>query len=222
MASLRVVEPGDVRRQSSAPVIIGVDVGQRVDPSTIVVAEAFPLDNPDRAAFRYEVRHLERLPIGTPYPAVGDRIAAVVNAIEARPRPINTAPPWLELRVDTTGVGRPVTDALADALRGSRCRLRAVTFVHGDKLDTASGEWRLGKAYLVSTLQVLFQQQRIALPAGHPDAGAMLRELLDYEIKVSEDASDRYGAFRVGSHDDLVTALGLAVIAEPRVYTRYR
>jgi hypothetical protein len=28
---------------------------------------------------------------------------------------------------------------------------------------------------------------------------------------VSEDANDRYGAFRVGSHDDLVTALGLAV-----------
>jgi hypothetical protein len=28
---------------------------------------------------------------------------------------------------------------------------------------------------------------------------------------VSEDANDRYGAFKVGSHDDLVTALGLAV-----------
>lgn len=27
--------------------------------------------------------------------------------------------------------------------------------------------------------------------------------------------SIRYGAFRVGSHDDLVTALGLAVQAEP-------
>ena len=32
-----------------------------------------------------------------------------------------------------------------------------------------------------------------------------------YEIRVSEDANDRYGAFRTGTHDDLVTALGLAV-----------
>jgi hypothetical protein len=32
---------------------------------------------------------------------------------------------------------------------------------------------------------------------------------------VSEDGDDRYGAFRVGSHDDLVTALGLAVQLEP-------
>jgi hypothetical protein len=35
--------------------------------------------------------------------------------------------------------------------------------------------------------------------------------LEDYEIRVSEDANDKYGAFRTGAHDDLVTALGLAV-----------
>ena len=38
----------------------------------------------------------------------------------------------------------------------------------------------------------------------------MGKELLDYEIRVTEDANDHYGAFRVGAHDDLVTALGLA------------
>jgi hypothetical protein len=37
------------------------------------------------------------------------------------------------------------------------------------------------------------------------------QELMDYEIRVDQDANDRYGAFAVGSHDDLVTALGLAV-----------
>lgn len=34
---------------------------------------------------------------------------------------------------------------------------------------------------------------------------------MEYEVKVSEDANDRYGAFKVGSQDDLVTALGLAL-----------
>jgi hypothetical protein len=38
------------------------------------------------------------------------------------------------------------------------------------------------------------------------------KELLAYEIKVDADANDRYGAFKVGSHDDMVTALGLAVV----------
>jgi hypothetical protein len=31
------------------------------------------------------------------------------------------------------------------------------------------------------------------------------------EIRVEERANDTYGAFKVGTHDDLVTALGLAV-----------
>jgi hypothetical protein len=48
-----------------------------------------------------------------------------------------------------------------------------------------------------------------------PEAAAMREELLDYEIKVSEDANERYGAFKVGAHDDLVTALGLAVQEGP-------
>ena len=43
----------------------------------------------------------------------------------------------------------------------------------------------------------------------------LAKELLDYEIRVSEDANDKYGAFRVGSHDALVTALGLAVLDDP-------
>jgi hypothetical protein len=48
------------------------------------------------------------------------------------------------------------------------------------------------------------------------EADALSRELLDYEIKIDQDANEKYGAFKVGSHDDLVTALGLAVQEEPR------
>jgi hypothetical protein len=43
----------------------------------------------------------------------------------------------------------------------------------------------------------------------------LIDELLDYEIRVDENANDKYGAFRVAKHDDLVTALGLAVQVEP-------
>ena len=37
---------------------------------------------------------------------------------------------------------------------------------------------------------------------------AMSRELETYEIKVSEDANDRYGAFKTGAHDDLADGAG--------------
>ena len=47
-----------------------------------------------------------------------------------------------------------------------------------------------GKAWLVSRLQVLLQTGCILLPRTS-EADALTRELLDYEIKVSEDANDR-------------------------------
>ena len=90
-------------------------------------------------------------------------------------------------------------------------------FTHGDHRTEHSGEDKvtLGKAYLVSRLQALLQCNRLHLPAT-AESRALAQELLDYEIRVEEDANERYGAFRGGSHDDLVTALGLAVQFDPK------
>jgi len=74
----------------------------------------------------------------------------------------------------------------------------------------------LGKTWLVSRLQVLLQTGRILLPKT-AEAEALAKELMDYEIRVTEQANDTYGAFKVGTHDDLVTALGLATQVDPRV-----
>jgi hypothetical protein len=94
--------------------------------------------------------------------------------------------------------------------------MRAVTFTHGDRYDRGKG--LLGKAYLVSRLQALLQTQGILLPPDHPEARAMADELKVYEIRVDTNANDTYGAFKVGTHDDLATALGLAVLDDPRDY----
>lgn len=80
------------------------------------------------------------------------------------------------------------------------------------------GKWLLDEAIanvegtqgLVSRLKTLFQTGRVGVPPNHPEAPAMIDELQAYEIKVDQNANDRYGAFRVGTHHDLVTALGLA------------
>jgi len=61
---------------------------------------------------------------------------------------------------------------------------------------------------------VLLQQGRLHLPRP-PEAETLGQELADYELQVQPDANDRYGAFRVGTQDDLVTALGLAVQEVP-------
>jgi hypothetical protein len=74
---------------------------------------------------------------------------------------------------------------------------------------------RISKAWLVSRLQALSQTRRLHLPKT-PGAEVLAKELLDYEIRVDQDANDTYGAFKVGTHDEVVTALGLAVPPPPR------
>lgn len=227
--SVRSIGWVDLTEQRPAPpaagvVVIGADIGQKVDPTALVVAETHRLLPPaGRPWWSFTARHLERLPLGTDYPAVAARIVTICDRITARPRPALTGAPRLYLLVDSTGVGAPVVDILRRELRALRAtggpavRLTAATFTHGDRLTGGLGAATLsvGKAYLVSRLQALFQTGRVRLPAGHAEAAAMMRELMDYEIKISEDANDKYGAFRVGTHDDLVTALGLAVLCDP-------
>jgi hypothetical protein len=158
--------------------------------------------------YHHVARHLERLPLGTPYPRVAERVADIVTGVRAR------AGSYPELYVDATGVGTPIVDTLREA--GIDARLIAVYINHGDRRTPVEGgkEVRLGKAFLVSRMQALLQSELLHLPRT-PEAEVLAEELLDYEIRVSEDANDKYGAFRVGTHDDLVTALGLAVQKDP-------
>jgi len=88
-----------------------------------------------------------------------------------------------------------------EALDREGVSVYAVYFTHGDRRTRERGQITLGKAWLVSRLQALLQTGRILLPAT-AEAQTLAKELQDYEIKVDQDANDKYGAFRVGTHDD--------------------
>jgi len=191
-------------------VTMGVDVGQRRDPTAIAVVDAAFRAGRVPLEMHHMVRHLERVPIGTSYPVVAERVAAVSAGVTrlARTRPT--------LYLDATGVGTPLLDVMRAA--NVSAKVVGVYFTHGDRRSVVDGEIRLGKAYLVGRLQALLQSGRLHLPHT-AEAKALAAELLDYEIRVDENANDRYGAFKVGRHDDLVTALGLATQVDPRPFT---
>jgi hypothetical protein len=189
-------------------VSIGVDVGQRVDPTAIVVGDEDRRDTEDgRGVTHYVVRHLERLPLGTSYPQVVARLRAIAAGVAAHTavRPA--------LYVDATGVGTP----LLDLLRAARVEAEVVGcwFTCGSHRTYAQREVRIGKAWLVSRLQTLVQTGCLHLPHS-PEAEALTQELLDYQIRVDPDRDAKFGAFSTGTHDDLVTALGLACQGDPR------
>ncbi len=188
-------------------ITIGVDIGQRTEPSAVCVTETEDRTGPHGRECHYLVRHLERLSIGTRFPALADRAAQVASRIVER----TADTPCVYL--DATGLGESVVDLFST--RTGSARVVAVYVNHGDRrVRVNRKEVQLGKAYLVGRLQALLQAHCLHLPRT-PDAEALASDLLEFEIKVREDANDRYGAFRVGAQDDLVTALGLATQPEP-------
>lgn len=182
---------------------IGVDVGQKHDPTTICVVEPQDRTVDGEEEQHFLIRHLERLPLGTRYQDVAGRLAFVIRQVDLQ---AGSTP---RIFIDATGVGQPVIDLLREA--NFACRnLVPVYFTHGDQRRENRDDIKLGKAFLVSRLQVLLETRRIHAPR-NSETEALVDELLNYEIRTSENARDQYGAFRPGTHDDLVTALGLAV-----------
>jgi hypothetical protein len=117
-----------------------------------------------------------------------------------------------EIYIDATGFGGELVEEVERS--GDYGRVYTVFFNHGDRRVKEHREVKLGKAWLVTRVQLLLQSHRLHLPRSS-EAERLAEELIEYEVKVAPDANDHYGAFKVGTRDELVTALGLAVQAPP-------
>ncbi len=168
-------------------VTIGVDIGQKVDHSAVVVCEAtqketgkmIPIikdevwylgERPETVP-AFEVRDMTRFPLGTDFDEVGYKVANAIRLIRSGHGNAN-----ITILVDVTGLGNPVLQksilpALKDVPGGFH--IVAATFNHGDRIlgsPLTSHAITVGKAYLASNLKALFQSRRIAIPKNHPEA----------------------------------------------------
>ena len=108
---------------------IGLDLGQAADYSALAVLERIIPQAPEPVSYRthelwqqgqpitpprkplppvYHGRHLERFPLGTPYPKI-------VVAVQERLAPLRAMRAETALVVDKTGVGAPVVDLFTEA-----------------------------------------------------------------------------------------------------------
>ena len=228
------IDPEPVKQPAglklAAPFIpIGIDVGKMHDPTTICVAEAAQRwtgkfkhvpesfsaqgyrkaqDTPILETL-FQVRFVSRIPLNTDYPVVALMLAHLLDNPQLRGKK-------RVVRIDITGVGRPVYDMLiAEVKRMPEHKFIQcvpVTFRHGDEWHKDKGA--LGKAFGVSRVQSLIQRGLVKVPAGQSEVLAMLEELKVYKIKIEKDGMDKYGAFETGTHDDLATALMLACLED--------
>jgi hypothetical protein len=173
----------------------GVDLGQRQDPTALAVIEW------NGEAVALSLRHLERMPLGTPYPEVAERVSR-------RMRSRQLAGGRRHLIVDGTGVGPAVVDLLRQ--KDLQSHLWPVTITGGGTESYADGYFRVPKRELIVGVEVLVEQGGLRIAEGMKDGAALVHEMSEMRVKLSGRARQRYGAGRRGEHDDLVLAVALA------------
>jgi hypothetical protein len=191
------------RRNATTKYVLACDLGQSTDPTALCALEhthsfrEHERGGVDQHEDSFAVRHLQRLPLGMPYP---DQIAEIAR-IAARPPLVGC-----EIVFDATGVGLPVAN-IADTVGMKPTR---VIITAGAEQSFVNGAWHVAKASLVSILDARLHLGELRFAAELLEAGAMREELRDFKRKVSAAGRFQYEA-RVGRHDDLVLAVALAL-----------
>ena len=178
---------------------VGLDLGQKQDFTAVAVVER----EEQRLAWMpapssLQVRHLERMELGTPYTEVVERVREIMRHPDLHRRS--------QLVVDATGVGAPVVDLLRSARIG--CSLTAVTITGGERAQCYGGEWHVPRKDLLAGIEVLLESGELKISGQLAEAERLVRELTSLRL-VAGDAGRRR-AEPSGEHDDLVIAVGLA------------
>ena len=192
---------------------LGVDLGQMNDFTALSVLQTqerprhprwlvYGVDSepPGPAHRSYDLRYLERVALGTPYPAVVDQVQAMREHL-ARAGEVSVV-------VDATGVGAPVVDLF----EREGVPVIPVSITGGDTVgERTGGGFTVPKRDLVTNLQALFQMQQLRIAEGLALADTFVKELANFRLKLNlVTGHDRFEALREGEHDDLVLSVALA------------
>jgi hypothetical protein len=196
--------------------VLGVELGQKRDHTAVAIVERSDVIYRERSAVTYrpfqktELRlvFLERLELGLPYPQIVSAIVETVRRLQ-QPGSSWTVGPNIAVVVDATGVGNAVVDLLKAA--GLGCELVPVTITGGEHESQTAWGWTVPKRDLVSELEVIYATEALLMADDLEFADALMEELDGMEVKPTESGNEKIGAWREGTHDDLVLAVALAV-----------
>ena len=189
---------------------LGVDLGQKQDPTALALVRRVehrdPYGGPGFDGLA--VVGLERVPLGTPYPLVVDRLWRLTHRLDLLGQ--------VKVVVDATGVGSPVVEAMRAA--GLGAEVTAVT-ITGGAAETHKGlDYHVPKQDLMMGLQLLLEKRELKISRKVGEAGALVKELVNMRAQTGVRGRVRVGAEAFGEHDDLVMAVALAVWKAKRIF----
>ncbi|NLI20325.1 MAG: hypothetical protein GX418_02070 [Clostridiales bacterium] len=179
---------------------ISADLGQTTDYTAISITERISSGvNAQGFVNTFHLRHIERPPRGTEYPAIIDRLIEIYRSPQLEKK-------YKAVVIDLTGLGRPVYDMMRKA--GFHESLYAISITGGNAVTRDRRIFNVPKRDLITNLQILFQNGALQIARGMKEADALVDELLTFQTKISDTGMDTYGA-RSGAHDDIVLSVAM-------------
>lgn len=166
----------------------------------------------------YGLVHIERLPLGTPFPRVVERVRRLMvhPTLQGRPpRPGQGRRPDPVLVYDATGGIGGMRDMFAQAGFPPGRRVWPVTIHGGNAVSFSQGFHRCPKRDLARLLAILLEtpinrSRRLAFARRLPGLETLVGELKSFRVKINlATGHESFEAWRERDHDDEVLAVAL-------------
>jgi hypothetical protein len=207
-------EAADYRKYPARKVdawVVGVDLGKSVDSTAISImhhtvkgTDKWNVNHArqnwtEEAVQRFDLVHLQRLPLGMNYVAQARAIGEIMQR-----EPLKSAN--AKLVVDQSGVGVGVVDLMeTHGLRPIRLQITAGA--------EETQEWpihRVAKTILISRLEAAMHSGELHVAAALAEAETLRDELKDFQRHVTASGANTWSA-RAGKHDDIVLAVSYGI-----------
>jgi hypothetical protein len=184
-------------RDAKRELLVGLDLGTVTDHSALVIVECTHVDQQLLCA----VRHLHRFPLSVSFAAIAANVRAVIQKAELESVPV---------LLDITAVGPEVVPFFRTAVQPAWV-VPVLLTADGMAVKDDSNTWRVPKRDLITTMQLLLQEQRFQIASALPESALLVQELKEFRLRVpvnttNPDVLD----WRDRPHDDLVLATALA------------
>jgi hypothetical protein len=169
------------------------DEGDLFAPEGVEAFHAMPL----------QLLHIERFPIGTPYPDIVSAVSSLLEKLMTRTYDD------INFVVDCTGVGAPIVDLFRR--RDHLPPAVAITITGGVEVVERNGlDMSVPKRDLVMAAVAAIETGKLSWPATMPHRDLLEGELRSFQMKYSKTGHEMFEAER-REHDDLVLSFAMAV-----------
>ena len=154
---------------------LGVDLGQKQDPTALALVRRIEYRDPYGGP-RFDglgVVGLERVPLGTPYPVVVERLRRLTHRLDLIGR--------VKVVVDATGVGSPVVESMRQV--GLGAEVTSVTITGGASETHKGLDYHVPKQDLMMGLQLLLEKGELRISRKVQEAGALVKELVNMRAR---------------------------------------